>query len=162
VLLQALSPTMTTPTFESLVTVVTGWVFSGRGTVTRSILSAGSLATKHFSSYHRLFSAARWSLDAVGLGVFDLVEPWLGDAIMLGVDDTLARKRRLKIFGFGMHHDPLRSTRSRPVTTWGPSDVSLGVIVPLPFRPDHNYYLPLLKPRRESERRARRCSCRGS
>jgi hypothetical protein len=53
VLLQAMAPTMTTPAFESLVTVVTGWVFSGRGTITRSILSAGDLATKHFSSYHR-------------------------------------------------------------------------------------------------------------
>lgn len=143
-LLQALSPNMTAPTFDSFVTVVTGWVFSGRGTITRSILAAGGLATKHFSSYHRLFSAAQWSLDAVGLDVFDLVEPWLGDVIMLGVDDTLARKRGLKIFGVGMHHDPLRATRSRPITSWGLSWVSLGVIVRLPFRPDHSYYLPLL------------------
>jgi hypothetical protein len=144
VLLQALSPTMTTPTFESLVTVVTGWVFSGRGTVTRSILSAGDLATKHFSSYHCLFSAARWSLDALGLAVFALLEPWLGEVVMLGVDDTLTPKRGHKIFGVGMHHDPLRSTRSRPVTSWGLSWVSLGVILRLPFRPDHNCYLPLL------------------
>jgi hypothetical protein len=144
VLLQALAPTMTTPTFESFVTVATGWVFSGSGTITRSILSAGDLATKHFSSYHRLFSAALWSLDAVGLAVFDLIEPWLGEVVMLGIDDTLARKRGLKIFGVGMHHDPLRSTRSRPVTSWGLSWVSLGVIVRLPFRADHSYYLPLV------------------
>ena len=144
VLLQALAPTMTTPTFESFVTVATGWVFSGSGTITRSILSAGDLATKHFSSYHRLFSAAQWSLDAVGLAVFDLIEPWLGEVVMLGIDDTLARKRGLKIFGVGMHHDPLRSTRSRPVTSWGLSWVSLGVIVRLPFRADHSYYLPLV------------------
>ena len=143
-LLQALSPNMTVPTFESFVTVVTGWVFSGRGTITRSILSAGDRATKHFSSYHRLFSAARWSLDAVGLAVFALIEPWLGEVVMLGVDDTLARKRGQKIFGVGMHHDPLRSTRSRPVTSWGLSWVSLGVILRLPFRPDHNYFLPLV------------------
>ncbi len=61
---------------------------------------------------------------------------------MLGVDDTLARKRGPKIFGVGMHHDPLRSTRSRPVTRWGLSYVSLGVIVRFPFRPDHSFYLP--------------------
>ena len=99
-LLQALSRTMTAPTFDSLLTVVTGGVFSGSGTITRSILSAGDLATKHFSSHHRLFSAARWSLDALGLAVFALLEPWLGDVVMLGVDDTLARKRGLEIFGF--------------------------------------------------------------
>lgn len=143
-LLQALAPNMTAPTFESFVTVVTGWVFSGRGTITRSILAAGGLATKHFSSYHRLFSAARWSLDALGLAIFALIEPWFGETVMLGVDDTLARKRGLKIYGAGMHHDPLRSTRSLPVVSWGLSYVSLGVIVRFPFRPDHSYYLPLL------------------
>lgn len=63
---------------------------------------------------------------------------------MLGTDDTLARKRGLKIFGAGMHHDRLRFTRSRPVTSWGLSWVTLGMIKRLPFRPDHSYYLPLL------------------
>ena len=43
-----------------------------------------------------------------------------------------------------MHHDPMRSTRSRPVTSWGLSWGTLGVIVRLPFRPDCSYYLPLL------------------
>ena len=143
-LLQALSPNMTAPTFESLVTVVTGWVFSGSGTITRSILAAGDLATKHFSSYHRLFSAARWSLDVIGLAIFDMVEACCGEVVIVGIDDTLARKRGLKIYGAGMHHDPLRSTRSLPVTSWGLSRVTLGVIVCFPFRPDHTYYLPLL------------------
>ena len=77
-LLQGLSATMTAPTFASLTTVLTGWVFASRRTVTRMILAAGDVAEKHFSSYHRLFSAARWSLDAVGLAVFDLIEPFLG------------------------------------------------------------------------------------
>ena len=64
-LVQGLAGTMTAPTFASLTTVLTGWVFAGRRTVTRMILAAGSAADKHYSSYHRLFSAARWSLDAV-------------------------------------------------------------------------------------------------
>lgn len=57
-LLQGLSVTMTAPTFASLSTVLTGWVFASRRTVTRMILAAGDAAEKHFSSYHRLFSAA--------------------------------------------------------------------------------------------------------
>ena len=79
--LQGLSATMTAPTFESFLTVVTGWVFAPRRTVTRMILAAGQSAEKHYSSYHRLFSAARWSLDAVGLAVFDLTMSWCGDAV---------------------------------------------------------------------------------
>lgn len=144
VLLQGLSPTMTAPTFDSLLTVLTGWVFASRRTVTRMILAAGSTAGKHYSSYHRLFSAARWSLDAVGLVVFDLVQPFLGEVAMLAIDDTLARKRGLKMFGCGMHHDPLLSSRSKTITNWGHSWVVLGVIVELPFRRGHYYCLPIL------------------
>jgi succinate dehydrogenase/fumarate reductase cytochrome b subunit len=77
-LLQGLSATMTAPTFATLTTVLTGWVFAGRRTVTRMILAAGSAADKHYSSYHRLFSAARWSLDALGLSVFVTVHGFRG------------------------------------------------------------------------------------
>lgn len=143
-LVQGLSTTMTAPTFASLTTVLTGWVFAGRRTVTRMILAVGSAADKHWSSYHRLFSAARWSLDAVGLAVFVLIEPFLGEVVMLGVDDTLCRKRGTKMFGTGMHHDPLISSRGKAITNWGHSWVVLGVIVELPFRPGHYYCLPLL------------------
>jgi len=119
--LQGLGAVTTAPTFASLVTIVTGWVLSGRGTVTRMILAAGPSATKHFSSYHRVFSTARWSIDALGLAVFEMAKPLLGDIVMLGLDDTLARKRGLKIFGTGMHHDPLSSTRSLAFLRWGHS-----------------------------------------
>ena len=103
-LLQPLASTMTTPTFDSLITVLTGWVFSRRRTVTQMILAAGSSADKHYSSYHRMFSAAIWSLDGLGLALFKLIHPFLGEVVMLGLDDTLARKRGLKMFGCGMHY----------------------------------------------------------
>ena len=144
VLLQGLAPAMTSPSFMSLCTLMNGWVFSGQGIVTRMIVAAGSTATKHFSSYHRFLSSARWSLDAMGLAVFGMIEPLLGDVVMLGLDDTLARKRGLKIFGTGMHYDPLSSTRSLTFLRWGHSWVVLGVIVDLPFRPGHHTFLPLL------------------
>lgn len=143
-LLQGLSTTMTAPTLDSLTTVLTGWVFSSRRTITRMILAAGDGAEKHFSSYHRLFSAARWSLDAAGLVVFSLIEPWLRGEVLLALDDTLARKRGLKTFGAGMHHDPLLSSRGQAVMNWGHSWVVLGVIVELPFRRGHYYCLPIL------------------
>jgi DDE superfamily endonuclease len=143
-LVQGLSATMTIPTFNSFVTVLAGWVFAGRRTVTRMILAAGPAADKHYSSYHRLFSAARWSLDAVGLALFDLIAPFLGEVVTLGVDDTLCRKRGLKMFGTGMHHDPLLSSRAKAITNWGHSWVLLGVIAELPFRQGHYYFLPLL------------------
>ena len=143
-LLQGLAATMTAPTFDSLITIMTGWVFAPRRTVTRMILAVGPAASKHYSSYHRLFSAARWSLDAVGLAVFDLIVPWCGDTVFVAIDDTLARKRGLKMFGTGMHHDPLLSSRGKKIMNWGHSWVVLGVIVELPFRPGHYFCLPIL------------------
>jgi len=144
-LLEGLSSTMTAPTHASWITIVTGWVLASRRTVTRMILVAGEAAGKHFSSYHRVFSAARWSLDALGLAVFGLIESWLEeDAVLLALDDTLARKRGLKMFGTGMHHDPLLSSRRKAITNWGHSWVVLGVLVELPFRAGHVYCLPIL------------------
>jgi hypothetical protein len=69
-LLQGRSATMTAPPFANLTTVLTGWVFASRHTITRVIPAAGETAEKHFSSYHRLFNAAHWSLDALGLSGF--------------------------------------------------------------------------------------------
>ena len=43
--------------------------------MTRMILAAGDSAGKHYSCCHRVFSAARWSLDRAGLAVFDLLAP---------------------------------------------------------------------------------------
>jgi hypothetical protein len=143
-LLQGLSATMTAPTFDSFSTLLTGWVFAPRRNVTSMIRATGHRAAKHFSSYHRVFSAARWSLDAVGLAVLELIQPWLGEVVLLALDDTLARKRGVKMFGTGMHHDPLASSRNKAITSWGHSWVMLGVIVEFPFRQGHYYCLPIL------------------
>jgi hypothetical protein len=148
-LLQPLSCLMTTPTFDSFLTVLTGWVFARRRTVTGMILAAdavgGGPGRKHHSAYHRLFAAARWSLDELGLAVFgSLIVPLLNGLVLLGVDDTLARKRGLKVFGVGMHHDPLLSTRKTAITNWGHCWVVLGVILKLPFCGDRWFCLPVL------------------
>jgi len=64
--------------------------------------------------------------------------------VRLALDDTLARKRGLKIHGVGLHHDPLLSTRKVALKNWGHSWVILGVIIRFPFRPDHAFCLPIL------------------
>ena len=144
-LVQQLAFVMTTPTFDSLVTVLTGWVFARRRTVTGMILAAGAVGTKHHSCFHRLFAKAEWVLDDLGLAVFGLIEPWLSEGpAMLALDDTLARKRGLKVYGAGMHHDPMISTRKVPRLSWGHSWVVLSVVVRFPFCDDRYFALPIL------------------
>src|SRR4051794_11200971 len=136
---------MTCPTFDSLLTVLTGWVFARRRTVTGMILAAGAaVGAKHHSAYHRLFAAACWSLDELGLAVFSLVLPLVDGVVLLAMDDTLARKRGLKVFGVGMHHDPLLSTRKTAITNWAHCWVVLGVVLQLPFCGDRYFCLPVL------------------
>ena len=77
-LVQQVSFVMTAPTFASFMIVLTGWVFARRRTITGMILAAGAVGTKHHSAYHRVFAVARWSLDELGLAVFDRIRPWLG------------------------------------------------------------------------------------
>lgn len=138
---------MTLPTFHSWITVLTGWVFAQRRTVTGIIVAADAVGQKHHSAYHRLFAAARWSLDELGLAIFQLIlslTPLTCGAILLALDDTLARKRGLKIYGVGMHHDPLLSTRKTTITNWGHCWVTLGVVLKLPFCDNRFFCLPVL------------------
>jgi hypothetical protein len=144
VLLQPLAVVMTAPSFENWLTVLSGWVFAPRRTVTGMIVAASAVGHKHHSAYHRLFATACWSRDRLGLAVFDLLEPFLGKVVFLGLDDTLARKRGLKMFGTGMHYDPLLSSRGKAVTNWGHSWVVLGVILAFPLWPDRPFCLPIL------------------
>jgi len=142
---QQVSFIMTAPTFDTLVTVLTGWVFARRHTVTGAILAADAVGTKHHSSFHRLFAKAEWHLDELGLAVFGLMLRWVrSDLILLAIDDTLARKRGLKIYGVGMHHDPMISTRKVARLNWGHSWVVLSVIVRFPFCSDRCFALPIL------------------
>lgn len=142
--LQSLAPVMTAPSFQTWLTLMTGWVFARRRTVTQMIVAADAVERKHFSSFHRFFSQAAWSRDDLGLAVFALLRPWLGEVTHLSVDDTLARKRGLKMFGTGMHIDPLLSSRGYKVTNWGHCWVVLCVIVEFPFWPGRYFSLPIL------------------
>jgi hypothetical protein len=142
--LQGLAVVMTDPSFQNFMTLATGWVFAPRRTVTGLLLAAGVAGQRHHSAFHRFFSEANWSLDALGLAVFRLIEPLAGDEILLAIDDTLAHKRGLKMFGTGMHHDPLLSSRSHVVTNWGHCWVVLGVVIRFPLWPDRPFCLPIL------------------
>ena len=147
-LLRPLSCVMTSPSFGTFVTLLTGWVFARRRTVTGMIVAADAVGEKHHPSYRRLFAAARWSLDELGLAVFSLALPLPGGGtVVLAADDTPARKRGLKVWGAGMHgmrHDPLPSSRKKAVTDWGHSWVVLGVVVKLPSCAARHFCLPIL------------------
>ena len=89
VMLQPLAVAMTAPTFSNWTTLLTGWAFAPRRTVTGMLLAAGAVGKKHHSAFYRLFAQAQWSLDQVGLLVFDMLAPWLEGDVFVVLDDTL-------------------------------------------------------------------------
>jgi hypothetical protein len=143
-LLQPLRNAMTLPSFNKLVTILTGWVLSAERTVTRMLVAAGVAGTKHHSAFHRVFACARWSLDHFGLIVFGLIEHYVCGTILLSLDDTLARKRGRKMYAVGMHHDPLLSGQGKTITSWGHSWVVLAVVVQFSNWPKRVFSLPIL------------------
>jgi hypothetical protein len=145
ILVREVAVVMTHPSFCNFIVMLAGWVFAPKRTVTGMLLATGLAGVRHHSAFHRLFALARWSLDELGLAVFRLLECWLAEgAILLAIDDTLAKKRGLKVFGVGMHYDPQLSSRGKSVTRWSHNWVILGVIVRFPLWPDRPFTLPIL------------------
>src|SRR6266404_4772972 len=144
-LLLAFQPCFTRPSFSSFWALTCAWILcSGRRSLTRVIQSAQLTEFKHFCSFHRFFSQARWNLDDLGRCVCQLLLPFCPEVLTGAVDDTLARKSGRHIWGAGMHHDPLRSTQKRPVFSFGHSWVVLSLQVSFSFAPQKTWALPVL------------------
>ncbi len=144
-LLASLSSLMTAPSFENFKVIASGWVLSrGRRAVTRIIEQAGAVGVRDHCTFHRFFSTAEWSLDRVSRMLLTMLLQFIPkeDVIQLAVDDTLCRKRGMRIFGACMHHDPLISCRNVRLVSWGHSWVVVGIILRFPFAPEVCWCLP--------------------
>jgi hypothetical protein len=139
--LQVFAAEMTRPTFQNLLILISGWLLAPRRTIIGMVRASGT--DRHHAAFHRLFSAARWSVDAVGLAIFDLVTAAM-PIVFLTIDDTLIPRTGLKIFGTGMHRDPLLSSRGHVVTRWGHCWVVLCVVRESRHFPGHHFSLPVL------------------
>lgn len=144
-LLLAFQPCFTQPSFRSFWALACAWILcSGRRSLTRIIQSAQLSQFKHYCSFHRFFSQARWDLDALGHSLFRLLLPVCPGDLLGAVDDTLARKSGRHIWGADMHHDPLRSTRTRPFFAFGHNWVVFSLQVSFPFAPQKHWAIPIL------------------
>ena len=142
-LLQVFAVTMTPASAENLRDLIAGWVFAPRRTITGMLRARGT--KRHHSAFHRLFANAKWSIDQAGLAVYDLIRKHFPQSVVfLAGDDTLLNRRGLKVFGAGMHRDPLLSSRGFTVTRWGHCWVVLCVVVESSRTPGRYFALPIL------------------
>jgi hypothetical protein len=140
-LLQVFANEMTRPTFRTFTTLLTGWLLTPQRTIIGMVRASGR--ERHHAAFHRLFANAKWSIDQVGLAVFDLITTGMNVIYLVG-DDTLIPRTGLKVFGTGMHRDPMLSSRGFHVVRWGHCWVVLCVIIESRWTPGRVFALPVL------------------
>src|SRR3954447_25441657 len=146
-LLVAFGPCFTAPSCRTFQLLVAGWVHClGRRTITAVAVASGGVEGCHISVFHRFFSRATWSLDALGQVVFRLAVRWIpaDRPLFILIDDTLARKTGKGGGLATMHHDPLLSSARKPFSSFGHVWVVLALWVPLPMGGSRGVALPLL------------------
>jgi DDE superfamily endonuclease len=127
-----------------------------RRTVTAALRVLGLAHLKQFHRYHRVLSQAKWSglaISRILLGL--LVAAFAPDGpLVLGVDETLERRRGAKIAAKGIYHDAVRSSHSHFVKASGLRWSCLMLLVPIPWAA-RTWALPVLTALAPSERYAR-------
>jgi DDE superfamily endonuclease len=106
-----------------------------------------------FVNYHRVLSRARWSGRAASHLLLDLlIKRFVPEGpVVLGIDDTIERRRGPRIRAKGIYRDPVRSSHSHFVKASGLRWMSLMLLAPVPWaaRP---WALPFLTCLAPSER----------
>ncbi len=88
----------------------------GQRTVAAALRIMGLNAERQFQTYHRVLNRAAWSSWAVSRELLKwLVQTFAAlGPILVGLDDTIERRRGAKIRATGISRDPVRSSHSHP------------------------------------------------
>jgi hypothetical protein len=114
-LVQAIRGAFTRPTFERFVALMSGLIVTmGRRTVSRTLRLVSPLCEGHWSDWHRLYSAAHFSMWQLGRALAQQVVALLpaDEPIILVADDTVDARDGDQVWCKGAHRDAARSTRS--------------------------------------------------
>jgi len=133
----------------------------GRRTVTSILRITGLGQERRFVNYHRVLNRAAWSGRAAArvlLGL--LLDAFVPKGpVILGLDDTIERRRGKRISAKGIYRDPVRSSHGHFVKASGLRWLSLMVLVPVPWA-GRVWALPFLTALAPSERYCREHSKR--
>ncbi len=122
-------------------------------TVTAALRVMGLSLEKHFANYHRVLYRAKWSsLEASHILLRMLINTFAARGpIILGLDDTIERRRGAKIRAKGIYRDPVRSSHGHFVKASGLRWLSLMLLAPIPWA-GRIWALPFLTVLAPSER----------
>jgi hypothetical protein len=130
-LLEVFSPR----TREHVLTLLAGALLApGRRTVTTALRVMGLGQTATFTNYHRVLNRNAWSSRALARRLLARLVQTLVPAgpLVIGLDDTLERRRGAKIAAKGIYRDPVRSSKSHFVKASGLRWLCLMLLAPVP------------------------------
>lgn len=119
----------------ALVLCVGAILAPGKRTVAASWRIMGLSQESHFQNYHRVLNRAVWSNLALSRVLLRLLlTTFLPEGpVVLGIDETLERRRGAKIEARGIYRDPVRSSQSHFVKASGLRWISLMLLVRIPW-----------------------------
>lgn len=151
----AFRPLFTKRSFALLQVLLTGALLStGPRTICTVLRFCGLGPEKAFHKYHRFLSRAKWSgLKAsrilLGLLIENFCKP--DEPLVFGIDETIERRRGVKIKAKGIYRDPVRSSHSHFVKCSGLRWICLMLLTTVPWA-DRIWALPFLTALAPSER----------
>ena len=106
----------------------------GQRTVSSILRIVGLCRERHFVNYHRVLNRAVWSSRQGARLLLDLlISTFVSTGpIVLGVNDTIERRRGKRISAKDIYRDPVRSSKSFFIKTSGLRWLSLMLLVPVP------------------------------
>jgi hypothetical protein len=153
-LLTTFAPLFTKRVWHHVQVLIVGAILApGKRTVTAALRVMGLAHAKSFQQYHRVFNRAVWSSLAGSRLLLLLLVHILAPTgpLIMGLDDTLERRRGAKIRAKGIYRDPVRSSHSHLVKASGLRWLSLMLLVPIPWA-KRVWSLPFLTALAPSER----------
>ncbi len=135
-LIVGFAPLFSKPVFKHVQVLIAGAILSpGTRTVTAALRVCGLSADKHFENYHRVLNRAIWSSLAASRILLSLLVAAFAPAgvLVMGLDDTIERRRGAQIKARGIYRDPVRSSRSHFVKASGLRWLSLMLLVDIPW-----------------------------
>jgi DDE superfamily endonuclease len=128
----------------------------GKRTVTGLLRIVGLSRERRFVNYHRVLNRAAWDARAAARLLLDLLIAAFVPIgpVVLGLDDTIERRRGKRISAKGIYRDPVRSSKGPFVKASGLRWLSLMLLAPIPWA-GRVWALPFLTILAPSERYCR-------
>src|SRR6478752_7449321 len=118
------------------VLVVGAILAPGQRTVASVLRVMGLGGERQYQNYHRVLNRARWSEGELSRRLLGLLVAAFVPAdapIVVGLDETIERRRGAKIAAKGIYRDPVRSSKSHFVKASGLRWISMQVLAEVPW-----------------------------